>query len=120
MGIDRKKKKLLQCLEKTLGIIASACRNAGIARATFYNWLNSDQEFKVKVDDILEKQKDVVESAILHKISEGDTAMIIFYAKTKMKDRGYCETQNITLSAKDEMLNPSEARQFINNLENEY
>ena len=120
MVTSRRKKKLLQCLEKTLGIIASACRTANIARATFYNWMNTDEDFKTKVEDIIEKQKDVVESAILHKISEGDTAMIIFYAKTKMKDRGYSETQNINISAKDESLSAQAAKDYIKDLEKDY
>ena len=36
-----------------------------------------------------ELQKDFAESLILKKIEEEDTTMLIFYAKTQMKDRGY-------------------------------
>lgn len=90
-----KQKIVLQALEKASGLVASACRVAGITRTTFYNWYNTDPEFRSKVDDISELTKDFVESKILQKIKAGDTTAIIFYAKTKMKERGYVEKQEI-------------------------
>lgn len=92
---NAKQKKVLQALEKTTGLVASACKAAGITRTTFYNWYNTDPEFRSKVDDISELTKDFVESKILQKIKSGDTTAIIFYAKTKMKERGYVEKQEI-------------------------
>ena len=90
------KEELLQALANTSGIIASACKAANISRMTFYRWYNEDPEFKEKADDIKELQKDFAESLILKKMKEGDTTMLIFYAKTQMKDRGYTERQEIT------------------------
>lgn len=89
--IKREKKRLLQALTGTSGIVAAACRKAGVSRFVFYDWQKKDPEFREKCEDILEMQKDVVEASILRKIQEGDTTMIIFYAKTKMRDRGYSE-----------------------------
>lgn len=80
-------------LHKACGIIAQACRQTGISRQTYYNWFNQDREFADRVEDEIERQKDIVESAIIKKITDGDTAMIIFYAKCKMKDRGYTEKE---------------------------
>lgn len=54
-------------------------------------WLKEDSDFAEKVEDIKELQKDFAEALILKKMKEGDTTMIIFYAKTQMKDRGYSE-----------------------------
>lgn len=85
------KETVLEALNKSSGIVASACKAANISRFTFYKWYNEDEEFREKVDDVQELQKDFAEALILKKMKEGDTTMIIFYAKTKMKDRGYSE-----------------------------
>lgn len=91
-----KKEAILQSLRGTLGIINSACAQAGVSRKTYYNWIREDPEFAEKADAIIETQKDVGEAALLKLIRDGDTAAIIFYAKTKLKDRGYVERQEIT------------------------
>ena len=94
--IAKQKDEVLQRLSDTSGIVASACKQAGISRFTFYEWYKNDPDFAEKVDDVKELQKDFAESLILKKMKEGDTTMIIFYAKTRMKDRGYVERQEVT------------------------
>ena len=47
------KERMLEELNKTSGIVSSACKAAGISRMTFYRWYNEDPDFKEKVDDIL-------------------------------------------------------------------
>lgn len=94
--VEKGKDEVLARLSEMSGIVASACKAAGISRYTFYEWKKTDPEFSEKVDDIMELQKDFAESLILKKMKEGDTTMIIFYAKTKMKDRGYVERQEVT------------------------
>lgn len=94
--MEKGKEEVLARLSEMSGIVASACKAAGISRYTFYEWKKSDPEFAEKVEDIMELQKDFCESLILKKMKEGDTTMIIFYAKTKMKDRGYVERQEVT------------------------
>ena len=87
--IAKDKQAVLEALNKSSGIVASACKAAGISRFTFYKWIHDDKA--EKVEDVQELQKDFAEALILKKMKEGDTTMIIFYAKTKMKDRGYSE-----------------------------
>ena len=94
--VAREKADLLDALSKNSGIVASACRACNISRMTYYRYYNEDPDFKEKADDIKELQKDFAESLILKKMKEGDTTMIIFYAKTQMKDRGYTERSEIT------------------------
>ena len=89
--IAKDKEVVLDALNRSSGIVASACKAAGISRFTFYKWLKEDSDFAEKVEDIKELQKDFAEALILKKMKEGDTTMIIFYAKTQMKDRGYSE-----------------------------
>ena len=94
--IALEKKQFIELLNQNSGIISATCRAAKISRYTFYEWYNKDTEFAELVDDVKELQKDFCEAAILKKIREGDSTMIIFYAKTQMKDRGYNERREVT------------------------
>lgn len=89
--VKENKKKLLQELQKTSGIVAFACQKAGVSRVTFYKYRKDDPEFAEQVQDIMEVQIDVAESALLKKIRDKDLTAIIFYLKTKGKERGYIE-----------------------------
>lgn len=87
----KKKAEFIEVFAKSLALVASTCRKIGITSPTFYNWYNEDEEFAAKVDEVRELAKDQIEAKIYEKVSNGDTTMLIFYAKTKMKDRGYYE-----------------------------
>ena len=91
-----KKDAMLQALEKTLGVVTSACKQVGIGRTTFYEWLNNDQEFAKQVADIQNVALDYAESHLHKQIGNGNTPATIFYLKTKGKNRGYIERQEIT------------------------
>lgn len=85
----------LECFEKAMAIVAPACDGANIARATFYRWYNEDEWFRSKVEEIREMQVDFVETALLRNIKNGKELSQIFYLKTKGKDRGYIEKQEV-------------------------
>ena len=91
-----KKESLLKALEKSLGIVTVACRNAQIHRSTFYKWLNEDEVFAKQVHDIDNIALDFAESHLHEQIKNSSTAATIFYLKTKGKKRGYIERQEIT------------------------
>ena len=40
------KKAMLSALEKSLGIVTSACVKVGISRVTHYIWLKEDEEYR--------------------------------------------------------------------------
>jgi len=84
------KKALLEALEKTLGVVTSACKMVGISRRAYYDYLK-DPEFKEQVDDISEVAIDFAESQLHKQIKEGNVSSTIFYLKTKGKNRGYIE-----------------------------
>lgn len=94
--IEKQKQEVLRILKENCGLVATTCKAAGIDRSTFYDWKRSDPAFAEEVESINELQKDFGESLILKKMKEGDTTMIIFYAKTKMKDRGFVERRELT------------------------
>ena len=92
---DILKKELLAALEKSLGIVTTACKACKVARSTFYDWYNNDLEFKASVDDVGEVSLDFAESKLLEQISAGNSTATIFYLKTKGKKRGYVERSEV-------------------------
>lgn len=82
-------------LEKNLGNISLACKATKISRQTFYNYMESDADFKARVDAVNEVALDFAESALFKQIQSGDTTAIIFFLKTKGKKRGYIERQEV-------------------------
>ena len=93
--VRKEKEAFLAALDGTKGIVRPACRLTGVSASTYYRWYNEDPDFRDKVDDVKELQKDFAEALILKKIEDGDTSMLIFYAKTQMKDRGYTERREL-------------------------
>lgn len=110
------KEAVLKALEDKKGIVTEAVRVAGIARSTYYQWLENDPEFKRRVDEIQDVAIDFVEGKLFEKINgvqvrkgtdtetgedivydlpPSDVA-ITFYLKTKGKKRGYIERQELS------------------------
>ncbi len=76
--------------------ISKSCEAANISRQTFYNWKESDEDFKAEVISCEEALLDLAESKLMENIKKGATPELIFYLKTKGKKRGYVERQEIT------------------------
>lgn len=91
-----KKKVLVEKMKKTLGNITASCEAAGIARKTFYEWIEKDPAFKTTIEAIEESCIDFAESALKKQIEDGNPTSTIFFLKTKGKKRGYVETTEIT------------------------
>lgn len=109
---DNNKKRVLDCLEESKGIISTACQNANVSRSQFYEWQNTDLEFKAAVEAVNESAIDHVESKLMEKIDgitlskkgpdgedvyhlpPSDTA-IIFFLKCRAKKRGYVERTEV-------------------------
>ena len=113
--MDDIKKQVIEALGDCRGIVTDACRKVGVARSTYYHWLETDREFKLAVDDTQEEAIDFVEGKLFEKINgvtvqvynakgepniydqpPSDTA-IIFYLKTKAKKRGYVERTEVAV-----------------------
>jgi len=93
---EHHKKALLEALEKSLGVVTTACKIAGVGRTTYYEWYKEDQDFRNKVDDLQNVALDFAESQLHKQIADNSTSATIFYLKTKGKKRGYVERQEIT------------------------
>lgn len=92
------KKDVLDALERSLGIVSTACEKAGINRSTHYDWLKSDPEYKEAVRLIEERTIDFAESHLHALIKDKNPAAVIFFLKTKGKKRGYIERQEIEVT----------------------
>lgn len=102
--IQQHKKALLEALEKSLGVVTTACRTVGVDRGTFYNYYNKDVEFRTAVDDIENIALDFAESQLHKQIQNGEVSSTIFYLKTKGKHRGYVEKQQVETSGEQKII----------------
>ena len=96
---DKQKKKKAEFLEvytQKANNIHLTCKAVGIVRSTFYSWINNDEEFRNTIWHVEEGDIDAAETALKRQILEGNTTAIIFYLKTKGKNRGYVERQELT------------------------
>jgi len=93
---DISKKAMIDALEKSLGVVTSACRSVGISRQTHYRWLEEDEEYKQQVDELANVALDYAETKLHNQITKENPTAIIFYLKTKGKKRGYVERQEIS------------------------
>ena len=105
------KELFIQIFKSNATNLSSSCRAFKINRKTFYDWYNADENFREAVEEARMEIKDFGESQLftlmkgipkLDKkgkligwISRPDTAAIIFFNKTKNKDRGYVERMEI-------------------------
>jgi hypothetical protein len=101
LRVEVQKQAMLQALEKTLGVVTSACKAADIPRSTHYDWMKSDPEYAAKVEDIHDIALDFAESQLHKQISNGEISSTIFYLKTKGKKRGYIEKTESEVYGKD-------------------
>lgn len=92
-----KKKLFLNALSKSMGIINAAMQAAGVqSRATIKNWRDKDPKFDSAMRECESIAGDYVETQLFKRIQSGDTTAIIFYCKTKLKDRGFSERTELT------------------------
>ena len=93
---EKKKVEFLEVYSQKANNIHLTCKALGIERATFYNWLKEDNSFKEKITALEEGDIDSAETALKRQILDGNTTAIIFYLKTKGKNRGYVERQELS------------------------
>lgn len=92
--IEQDKKRLLDALEKSLGIVSNACKKLEMSRTTFYQWYKDDPAFALAVDSVGDIALDFAESKLLENVNNGSDTAIIFYLKCKGKNRGYRQDED--------------------------
>ena len=99
---SKKKKEIFIEAYRLDNNVSKACKLAKIGRTTYYRWMKTS--FANKVDEAVESLKDQIENKLISKALEGDNACLIFYCKTRMKDRGYIEKSEQLIEHKGEQI----------------
>lgn len=105
-----KKKAMYDALYNSLGNVSAAVNKTGIGRSTHYKWMKENPNYKEAVDNLEEVTHDFVENQLFKKIKQGDKTCIIFYLKTKAKERGYTEKQEVQHSGSFETITAEDFR----------
>jgi len=92
--METKKQGMIQALEKSLGVVTSACKSLDISRQTHYRWMQEDDDYAQAVKELDGVALDFAESKLHEQINNGNPTCIIFYLKTKGRQRGYIEKQD--------------------------
>lgn len=77
--------------------VSTACRLTGIARRTFYRWMEEDPEFMEQHEDVLESRVDKWEECLHKNILAGSDRAITYALDAHGRKRGYgkgAETQD--------------------------
>lgn len=113
--------KVVTVFENKAANMTAAATAIGIARRTLVRWREADPELDAKMKDIEESLVDYSESQLMAAIQEGNLTAIIFHLKTKGKNRGYIEGQEISATVRSaKPMTQQEAKDFIQNLEDKY
>lgn len=91
-----KKIQLIRALVESHGVVKPACERCGVGRRTYYDYYHHDQDFRKAVDTTNEVAMDFVESKLFKNIASGYEASIIFFLKTRGRERGYEEHKQST------------------------
>ncbi len=59
------KARILEALEKSMGIVTTSCKAVGIGRTQFYKWKEDDEEFRRKVGEVMNLRLDFLENELL-------------------------------------------------------
>lgn len=96
MDSNKKKAEFLVAFEIKQGNISLACKACNVSRSAVYRWRDDDEDFRNSWIEVEESLKDEGESILRELMKARDTTAVIFYLKTKCRDRGYSERLELT------------------------
>lgn len=89
------KSKILKAIEGSAGNKLLISRRVGCNRNTLNEYLAAYPDLQTALDNEVEELGDVCEAQLAAKIKEGNLTALIYYSKTKLKNRGYVERQEV-------------------------
>jgi len=81
--------KIVQIYEKNDFKVVATCKQLKINPDTWYYWMEKYPDLKYQITMAKESVKDDIEKTLLDKAKAGDTQLLLYLAKTMLKDRGY-------------------------------
>jgi hypothetical protein len=118
----RKKKEFVESFPKLLFSVTKTCKKVEISRRTYHNWRNNDEIFNEAIKILNEQRMEFGEDCLYRSMNKLHPQSILFWMRTKGKDLGYNEKNEITVNrgidAKDlENLDPDELELYVKLLE---
>ena len=101
IGLAPRKKRMVEAMGEELGIVTSAAKKVGIRRETHYDWMENDSEYRKAIEGLKGRTEDVIEKAFLSLVLDKNPAAVIHAVKTKLKHKGYGETQALEITNTD-------------------
>lgn len=105
------KARMLEALEKSMGIVTTSCKTVGIGRTQFYKWKEDDEDFRRKVGEVMNLRLDFLENELLSRIQKkepGSNTLIMYELNNRGRERGYGDDRRIDItSGGNELLAPS-------------
>jgi hypothetical protein len=95
-----KESDILRALELNAGVLSETAKMLRTSYSRLKEFIDSNPSLKQAADDVLEVKKDLAESELNKHIKKGNLTAIIFFLKTRAKDRGYVESMDISLPNK--------------------
>jgi IS30 family transposase len=87
---------VIDAIQKTGGIKSRIAKALGVSRQTVDNYLNRWPTVRTAYNAEVARIGDLAEDRMIAKIDAGFWPAIQFYLKTKCKNRGYVERQELT------------------------
>lgn len=111
------KQKIIELLEKT-PIVEVVCQKTGIARCTFYRWLQSDKAFQRAVDKAIfsgkQKINDLANSTLISEIQNKNITATIYWLKNNHPD--YKPKLEISHADNNDELNKEQKKKILQSL----
>ena len=95
--------RFLEAISQSDGSKSNIAQILGIHRNTVKNYIAENPVYAEAYQDVVESRGDMVEGALIKKIEDGDTTCILFYCKTRLKNRGYIEKQIVDIDGRFSM-----------------
>ena len=108
---------MLTALEANMNIVTIAAKEIGIARQTHYTWMQTDPDYAAAVKEIDNVVLDFAEHSLHKNIAAQKEASIIFYLKTKGRERGYREVLDANIKRDYANMSDEEIDALISEME---
>ncbi|MBS7703301.1 helix-turn-helix domain-containing protein [Chelatococcus asaccharovorans] len=87
---------IAEALRQAAGVISLAAARLKISRTALYQYFDRHPELHDVRREIEEETLDLAEAGLLEQIRDKNMTALIFYLKTKGKQRGYVERSEVT------------------------
>lgn len=84
-------KQVGDALRASAGVRSIAAKKLGCAPTTVSEYIKRHEDLEDLTEEIVQGTIDLAEASLIKHIGDGNLTAIIFYLKTKGRDRGYAE-----------------------------